>query len=133
VTQGGMKMPRPTEQAKERFSALVPDEPAITLKPMFGNLAAFVNGNMFSGLFGDGLFVRLPDGEAEAVIKKGGKWFEPMAGHRMGGYVMVAGDWQKKPETVKPLIARALTLTRAMPAKAKKPAAKKAAASTKKR
>jgi TfoX/Sxy family transcriptional regulator of competence genes len=133
VTQGGMKMPRPTEQAKERFSALVPDEPAITLKSMFGNLAAFVNGNMFSGLFGDGLFVRLPDGEAEAVIKKGGKWFEPMAGHRMGGYVMVAGDWQRKPETVKPLIARALTLTRAMPAKAKKPAAKKAAASTKKR
>lgn len=127
-------MPKPSDQAKQRFSALVPDEPAITLKPMFGNLAAFVNGNMFSGLFGDGLFVRLPDSEAEPVIKKGGKWFEPMAGHRMSGYVMVAPDWQKKPETVKPLIARALMLTRAMPAKApKKPAAaaKKATAAKK--
>lgn len=123
-----MKMPKPSEMAKQRFSALVPDEPAIALKPMFGNLAAFVNGNMFSGLFGEGLFVRLPDDEAEAVIKKGGKPFEPVAGHRMGGYVMVPADWQTRPEGVKPLIGRALTLTRAMPAKAKKPAAKKAPA-----
>ncbi len=122
-----MKMPKPSEGAKERFSGLVPDDPNITLRPMFGNLAAFVNGNMFAGLFGEGLFVRLPDAEAEAVIKKGGKWFEPVAGHRMGGYVMVAADWQHQPATVTPLIVRALTLTRAMPAKAKKPAAKKAA------
>ena len=124
-----MKMPKPSEGAKERFSGLVPDDPNITLRPMFGNLAAFVNGNMFAGLFGDGLFVRLPDAEAEAVIKKGGKWFEPMAGHRMSGYVMVAADWQHKPATATPLIARALTLTRAMPAKAKKLAAKKTATS----
>jgi TfoX/Sxy family transcriptional regulator of competence genes len=127
VTESGMKMPKPSEKAKEAFSALVPGEPAITLRPMFGNLAAFVNGNMFAGLFGDGMFVRLPDAEAEPVIKKGGKWFEPVAGHRMGGYVMVPGDWQKKPDAVKPLLHRALTLTRSMPAKAKKPAAKKAA------
>jgi TfoX/Sxy family transcriptional regulator of competence genes len=120
-----MKMPKPSEGAKERFTGLVPDDPAITLKPMFGNLAAFVNGNMFAGLFGEGLFVRLPDPEAEAVIAKGGRWFEPMAGHRMSGYVMVAADWQQKPAAVRPLIVRALTLTRAMPAKAKKPAAKK--------
>ncbi len=118
-----MKMPKPSEAAKEKFSAIVPAEPAITLRPMFGNLAAFVNGNMFTGLFGEGLFVRLPDAEADAVIKKGGKPFEPVAGHRMGGYVMVWSDWQKRPDSVKPLIGRALTLTKAMPAKAKKPAA----------
>jgi len=28
---------------------------------MFGNQAAFVNGDMFAGLFGDRLFVRLSD------------------------------------------------------------------------
>ena len=128
-----MKMPKPSETAKEKFSAIVPAEPAITLRPMFGNLAAFVNGNMFTGLFGEGLFVRLPDNEAEPVMKKGGKPFEPVAGHRMGGYVMVWSDWQKKPDSVKPLIARALTLTRAMPAKAKKAPAKKAPAKTTKK
>jgi TfoX/Sxy family transcriptional regulator of competence genes len=128
-----MKMPRPSEGARERFSGLVPDDPTITLKPMFGNLAAFVNGNMFAGLFGEGLFVRLPDPEAEAVIKKGGRWFEPMAGHRMGGYVMVAADWQQKPATITPLIVRALTLTRAMPAKRKKAATSKPTAKKTKR
>ncbi len=128
VAMTGMKMPKPTEESKANFSRLVPAEPAITLRPMFGNLAAFVNGNMFAGLFGDGLFVRLPDDEAAAVIEKGGKPFEPVPGHRMGGYVMVPSDWHKKPDSVKPLISRALTLTRAMPAKAaKKPAATKAA------
>ena len=118
-----MKMPRPSEQAKAAFTKLVPGDPAITLKPMFGNLAAFVNGNMFAGLFGDDLFVRLPDSEAPPIMKAGGRPFEPVAGHAMSGYVMVADGWQKKPDAVRVHITRALTLTRAMPAKAKKPAA----------
>ena len=117
-----MKMPRPSDKAKEVFSALVPGDPTITLRPMFGNLAAFVNGNMFAGLFGEGMFVRLPDTEAAAVIENGGTPFEPVAGRRMAGYVMVPAGWQKNTESVKPLVTRALKLTRAMPAKAKKPA-----------
>lgn len=125
-----MKMPKPSEQAKAAFSRLVPDEPAITLKPMFGNLAAFVNGNMFAGLFGEDLFVRLPETEAKPIMKSGGRPFEPMAGHAMTGYVVVSDGWQKKPDAVRGHITRALTLTRAMPAKAKKPAA---AAARKKR
>ncbi len=83
-----MKMPKPSEQAKAAFTKLVPGDPAITLKPMFGNLAAFVNGNMFAGLFGEDLFVRLPDAEAQPIMKSGGRPFEPMAGHAMSGYVM---------------------------------------------
>ncbi len=118
-----MKMPKPSEQAKAAFTKLVPGDPAITLKPMFGNLAAFVNGNMFAGLFGEDLFVRLPDAEAQPIMKSGGRPFEPMAGHAMSGYVMVPASWQKKPDAVRAHITRALTLTRTMPAKAKKPAA----------
>lgn len=122
-------MPRPSEQAKAAFSALVPAEPEVTLKPMFGNLSAFVNGNMFAGLFGEDLFVRLPEPEIAAVKKQGGRDFEPMAGHAMRGYVVVSGTWRAKPDPAVVLIKRALTLTRAMPAKApkKKPAMKKAA------
>lgn len=116
-------MPKPSEQAKAAFTKLVPGDPAITLKPMFGNLAAFVNGNMFAGLFGEDLFVRLPDAEAQPIMKAGGRPFVPVAGHAMSGYVMVTASWQKNPEPVRAHITRALTLTRAMPAKAKKPAA----------
>lgn len=121
-----MKMPKPSGQAKAAFAKLVPGEPAVTLKPMFGNMAAFVNGNMFSGLFGDGLFVRLPDNEAAPIMKAGGRPFEPMPGHAMTGYVMVPADWQKRPDSVRAHITRSLELTRKMPAKAaKKPAAAK--------
>ena len=119
-------LPKPSEQSKAAFSKLIPGEPAVTLKPMFGNLSAFVNGNMFAGLFGEDLFVRLPEPEIAVVKKQGGRDFEPMAGHAMRGYVIVPGNWHSKPDPVVVLIKRALTLTRAMPAKAaKKKATKK--------
>jgi TfoX/Sxy family transcriptional regulator of competence genes len=124
----GMAMPRPTEATKAAFSKLVPDEPAVTLRPMFGQLSAFVNGNMFCGIFGEELMVRLPETEIATVKKQGGRDFEPMAGHKMGGYVIVPGDWRAKPAPAVALIKKALAYTRAMPAKApKQPAAKKAA------
>jgi TfoX/Sxy family transcriptional regulator of competence genes len=129
MDRGSMKMPRPSEEAKAAFSKLVADEPAVTLKPMFGQLSAFVNGNMFCGIFGEELLVRLPEAEIAAVKKQGGRDFEPMAGHKMGGYVIVRGDWRAKPTSAVALIKKALAHARAMPAKAaKKPAKNKAPA-----
>jgi TfoX/Sxy family transcriptional regulator of competence genes len=113
--RGPMKMPKPSEDAKAAFAQVVPDEPAVTIKPMFGQMSAFVNGNMFCGIFGEELMVRLPEDEIEKVKKQGGRDFEPMPGHKMGGYVVVPGDWRAKPPTA--LIRRALEVTRKMPAK----------------
>ena len=124
-------MPRPSEQAKAAFTKLVPDGPAVTLRPMFGNLAAFVNGNMFAGLFGEDLFVRLPDDESARVRKEGGRDFAPMAGRPMKGYVTVPSTWRTKGEPARAWIARALEVTGRMPPKvggAKKAAAKGAKA-----
>src|SRR5579859_3062358 len=124
-----MKLPRPSEEAKAAFARLVPDAPAVTLKPMFGQLSAFVNGNMFCGLFGDALVVRLPEPEIAKIKQQGGRDFEPMAGHKMGGYVMLPGDWRARPAPAATLVKRALAVTGAMPAKAPKTAgAKKAGA-----
>jgi TfoX/Sxy family transcriptional regulator of competence genes len=121
-----MSMPKPSEQAKAAFTKLVPGEPAVTLKPMFGNLAAFVNGNMFAGLFGEDLFVRLPDDESVHVRKQGGRDFEPMPGRAMKGYVTVPSTWRTKSDPVVVWIKRSLELTRTMPPKV--PGAKKATA-----
>jgi TfoX/Sxy family transcriptional regulator of competence genes len=118
-------MPKPGEEAKAAFTKLVPGGPTVTLRPMFGNLAAFVNGNMFAGLFGEDLFVRLPEEESAKVRKQGGRDFAPMAGRPMKGYVTVPSTWRAKPEAVKGWIAVALDLTGKMPPKV--PAAKKAA------
>jgi TfoX/Sxy family transcriptional regulator of competence genes len=136
MASGSMKMPKPSEDAKAAFSKLVPDEPAVTLRPMFGNLSAFVNGNMFCGLFGEDLFVRLPGPELEAVKQQGGRDFEPVAGHKMSGYVMVPDGWRTKSGPAVTLIKRALAVTREMPAKGPKKsgqAAAKTKAPTKKR
>ena len=119
-------MPKPSEQAKAAFTKLVPGGPTVTLRPMFGNLAAFVNGNMFAGLFGEDLFVRLPDDESEKVKKQGGRNFEPMAGRAMKGYVTVSDTWRSQPAAAKAWIATALELTSRVPPKAA--AAKKAGA-----
>ena len=110
-----MKMPKPSDDAKAAFARVVPDEPAVTIRPMFGQVAAFVNGNMFCGIFGEELMVRLPDEEIDKIKKKGGRDFEPMPGRKMGGYVIVPGDWRAKPPTA--LIKGALEATRKLPAK----------------
>jgi hypothetical protein len=36
-----MKVPKPTEADRSYFNSLVPDDPRVATKPMFGNLAAF--------------------------------------------------------------------------------------------
>lgn len=118
-------MPKPSEQAKAAFARLVPGGPAVTMRPMFGNLAAFVNGNMFAGLFGEDLFVRLAEEDSARVRKQGGRDFEPMPGRAMKGYVTVPSTWRSKPDAAIGWINIALERTRQMPPKA---AAKKAVA-----
>jgi TfoX/Sxy family transcriptional regulator of competence genes len=120
-----MKMPKPSDEAKAALARVVPDEPATTIKPMFGQMSGFVNGNMFIGIWGEELILRLPEDEIARLKKQGGRDFEPMAGHKMSGYVVYAGEWQSKPPRA--LIKRALEEARKMPAKTakKKAAAKK--------
>lgn len=62
-----MEMPKATEADKERFRSLVPDVPEVSVKPMFGNLGAFVNGNMFAGLFGPAIGIRLSSGDRQQL------------------------------------------------------------------
>ena len=56
-----MEIPKPSEADKDFFRSVLPDDPAVEVKPMFGNLGAFVHGNMFAGLFGPAVGVRLDD------------------------------------------------------------------------
>ena len=91
---------------------------------MFGNLGAFVNGNMFMGLFGADVGVKLAKPDAEELLGvEGAGPFGP-AERPMGGYVTLpdslagpaAGTW----------VTRALEQVAALPPK---PAAKTSKAS----
>lgn len=110
-------MPRSTAEDTAAFILLVPKTPTVTTRPMFGNMAAFVNGNMFAGLFGDQLFVRLPDAERATVRKEGGKDFEPMPGRAMTGYVCLTPSWKSRTGPARTWIAKALDSTAKLPAK----------------
>ena len=67
-----MKIPKPTEADRERFTGLVPDAPHVEIKPMFGNLGAFVNGNMFMGLFGSDVGIKLPEDDQQRLLAEPG-------------------------------------------------------------
>lgn len=83
-------MPKPDPKALKAFQALVANAPGVTVKPMFGNFGAFSNGQMFAGVFGDAVFVRLAeDDRAAALALPGAKLFEPMRGRPMKEYVIL--------------------------------------------
>jgi TfoX/Sxy family transcriptional regulator of competence genes len=122
-------MPAAEPRTFALFQSLVPAEPGVEIKPMFGQRAAFVHGNMFFGTFGGDLLLRLDEGARAELLAAGGVPFSPMAGRVMKEYVVVPGDWQREPSRLRPWVKRSLAWVATLPAKAKK--AKRAAGATK--
>ena len=85
---------------------------------MFGNVAGFVNGNMFVGLFGSDLFVRLPDPDrAELLKQEGSSILEPMKRRPMKEYATVPESWRDEPDRARAWVVRSLNWVGEMPAK----------------
>src|SRR5258708_12674546 len=62
----------------ERFATVMDDYPDAVRKKMFGYPAAFVGGNMATGLFADQWVVRLPDDQIAAAKHARAGPVEPM-------------------------------------------------------
>ena len=117
------KLPKPTEETKDYFASIVPNHPAVTIRPMFGQLSAFVNGNMFMGIFGEDVLVRLPEADREEVLGAGGRVFEPMPGRPLREYVLLPEAWREEPDRIHDCVARSLDHADELPPK--QPKAKK--------
>jgi TfoX/Sxy family transcriptional regulator of competence genes len=115
-----MKMPKPTEADKDYFRSIVPDDPRVEIKPMFGNLAAFVSGNMFMGLFGSEVGVRLPEVDRAVLLDEEGAGPFGPEGRPMGEYVTLPSIWRSDPEQTAAWGDRALEHAASLPRKAKK-------------
>jgi len=117
-----MQIPKPSDAAKELFASVMPDDPRVVVKPMFGNLGAFVNGNMFAGLFGDRIGVRLLDDatRAELAATEGAGPFGPEE-RPMGGYVAAPEAWADEPERLTEWAQLALDEVAELPPKLPKP------------
>jgi TfoX/Sxy family transcriptional regulator of competence genes len=111
------KLPKPDEASKAFFESVVPERPDVRVRPMFGNVSAFVNGNMFMGLFGSELFVRLPDADREELMKAGGGPFEPMPGRPMREYVILPSKWRGDLKQVEKWVERSLAWAQGLPPK----------------
>ena len=114
-----MEMPKHTDQAKARFRSLISEAPGVEIKPMFGSVGAFVNGNMFAGLFGEDVGVKLdPAGLAELRGLPGSGPFGP-AERPMSGWLSVPSTLSD--EDMSAWTDRARDHIATLPPKVKKP------------
>ena len=117
-----MEIAKPSDADKDAFRAVFEDRPELEVKPMFGNLAAFLvsNGQMCAGLFGPALGVRLSeDGRAELRAVDGTGDFGP-ADRPMKEYVALPPNWADDNEHTDAWVARAIEFTSTLPPKKKK-------------
>src|SRR5437660_4442649 len=114
----GLKIPRPDKESLDLFRSLVPKDDRVTVRPMFGNISAFVNGNMFFGVFGNDLFVRLSsEDQLELRKNKGSSMLEPLKGKPMKDYVVLPKTWRARPETLRSWISKSLEWSSKLPPK----------------
>jgi hypothetical protein len=129
-----MDMPKASDADKEHFRSVLPDHPEVVVKPMFGNLGAFVNGNMFAGLFGSTIGVKLSTAD-QAALESSERTvpFGP-AERPMGGYTGLPEVWNGDgggtgEERARAWVERAFEYVAGQPPKA--PKASKAAKASK--
>ncbi len=83
-----MRFEKPSPRMVALFDDLIQGRP-LQRRPMFGMPSAFAGGHLCVGLFGDSLFVRLPETYREALAAEGGRPFEPIPGRVMREYVVL--------------------------------------------
>lgn len=88
-----MEMPKASGEDKDRFRSIVPGNAEVIVKPMFGNLGAFVNGNMFAGLFGPTIGVKLSDADRQELESTERTVPFGPAERPMGGYTGLPEVW----------------------------------------
>ena len=92
-------------------------------KSMFGGRSYFSGGNMFVGVHGDNLVMRLPDDERAEFL--GGTqrlaYFEPAPGRAMREYVTVPADLLADDEALDGWLRRSLAYAESLPFKEPKP------------
>jgi TfoX/Sxy family transcriptional regulator of competence genes len=114
-----MEFPKPRDEDRALFADVIPDSAEVLVKPMFGNLGAFVNGNMFAGLLGSTIGVRVISDatRAEFTATPGMRKFGP--GERpMKEYVGLPADWDA--DRLREAVETAFAEVRALPPKAPK-------------
>ncbi len=116
-----MPMPRMEKAPPElvsRFRTTLAQHPVATVRTMFGYPAAFVGGNMATGLFAGDWFVRLPEDARTALLARGdARAFEPMPGRPMRDYVVLPQGVVDDADSLAAWVERSIAHTGSLPPK----------------
>ena len=111
------------EELVARFAEAVAGIEGLEQRKMFGYPAAFVGGNMTTGLHQESWIVRLPEPVRRERLDAGWSIFEPMPGRPMREYVALPDEVIADSEQVRAWVERAVEYVRGLPPK--KPKASK--------
>ena len=110
-------MPAAAAEATRRFEALVARAPGASVRKMFGQPAAFLRGQMFLGVFGDEVFLRLAPGDRTRAVAEGGHPFEPMPGRPMREYVVLPPELLDRAAAARTWVRRSIEFVSGLPPK----------------
>jgi TfoX/Sxy family transcriptional regulator of competence genes len=111
------KFAKSSPEIVERFGAVMDRFPSIERRKMFGYPAAFVGGNMATGLFAESWVVRMSEAELDKAIADGATPFEVMPGRPMKGFVAIPPGVVADDEAIGEWVEKGLAIAGAMPPK----------------
>ena len=116
-----MKWKKSSPILVQTFESLVPKNPDVQYRKMFGYPCCFINGNMFMGLHQENMFLRLSEKDKQKFLKLDKtRQFEPMPGRDMKEYVTVPLSLLKDKPSLKKWIDKSLTCATQLPIKKQK-------------
>src|SRR5688572_22738906 len=117
-----MEFAKPSAEVIELFELVAPEPPVAERRKMFGMPCSFANnGQMFFGVYGNALMLRLGDADRAELLKTpGAALFEPQPGRVMKEYVALPPALQSDRNHLQRWIARSLAYAESLPAKEKK-------------
>jgi TfoX/Sxy family transcriptional regulator of competence genes len=101
----------------ERFEAAVAGIEGLEQRQMFGYPAAFVGGNMVSGLHQESWIVRLGEDERSSLADQGWQTFSPMPGRPMREYLALPEGVAADLQAARSWVERAAAYGRTLPPK----------------
>jgi TfoX/Sxy family transcriptional regulator of competence genes len=99
------------------FDRVLPVDAEVSRRSMFGYPVGFVHGLMFTGLFEESLFVRLPEAERTKMIAEGGGPLSPLPGRVMKDYAVVPAALLDNDARLRSTVRKSLAFTKTLPAK----------------
>jgi TfoX/Sxy family transcriptional regulator of competence genes len=105
------------EQLAHRVRAAVADRDDINEKPMFGGLCMLAHGNMFAGVQGDTLMLRVGPKKYEYALGRPHARLMDFSGRPMRGYVYVDPPGVENEAQLREWVGLSLAFVDTLPAK----------------